>query len=227
VKTQKKLQIDVYTDVICPWCWLGKRRLEKALESIPSLEVDIHYLPYELNPATPQEGIDRVKHLTAKYGGGIEKMDARIAGFGQEVGLDYHFEKIARIPNTFNAHRVIWLAGKEGVSGFAESSATAPASPDRQKTVTEALHEAYFRDGKDIGDKKVLVEVASEAGLDREKVEKLLNSEQGVEEVRALEEESYNLGISGVPYFVFGDETALSGAHPVETFVSILKQLST
>jgi predicted DsbA family dithiol-disulfide isomerase len=210
MKTQKKLQIDVYTDVICPWCWLGKRRLEKAIESIPGLETDVRYLPYELNPATPREGIDRVKHLTAKYGGGIATMDARIAGFGKEVGLEYHFEEIGRIPNTFNAHRVIWLAGKEGV----------------QKSVTEALHEAYFRDGKDIGDKKILTDVASGAGLEKAKVEKLLNSEQGVEEVRALEENSYNMGISGVPYFVFKGETALSGAHPVETFVSILKQLT-
>jgi predicted DsbA family dithiol-disulfide isomerase len=210
METKKKLKIDVYTDVICPWCWLGKRRLEKALEAVPGVEPDIHYLPYELRPDTPEEGIDRMKHLKAKYGAGIEAMDARITGFGKEVGLDYHFDKAAKIPNTIKAHRVIWFAGKEGF----------------QKPVTEALHEAYFRDGKDIGDNKVLAEVAAGAGMDKGKVEKFLNSDQGTEEVRELEEKSYNLGISGVPFFVFDDKSALSGAHPVEAFISILKEFS-
>ncbi len=210
MEAKKKLKIDVYTDVICPWCWLGKRRLEKALEAVPEVEAELHYLPYELRPDTPEEGIDRVKHLKAKYGAGVETMDARISGLGKEVGLDYHFEKASKIPNTFKAHRVIWFAGTQGF----------------QKPVTEALHEAYFRDGKDIGDNKVLAEVAGGAGMDKEKVENFLNSDKGTEEVRELEEKSYNLGISGVPFFVFDEKTALSGAHPVEGFVSILKELS-
>ena len=216
MEAKKKLKIDVYTDVICPWCWLGKRRLEKALEAVPGVEAELHYLPYELRPDTPEEGLDRVKYLKAKYGAGIETMDARISGFGKEVGLDYHFEKAAKIPNTFNAHRVIWLAGQNGV----------------QQPVTEALHEAYFSQGKDIGDKKVLAEIAAGAGLNQGEVERFLNSDEGVQEVRELEEKGHNLGISGVPFFVFdpfdgaqgGRKTALSGAHPVETFVSILKE---
>lgn len=215
------IKIYVYSDVICPWCWLGKRRMEKALKEVPELEADIQYLPFELRPDTPEGGMDRVKYLRDKYGNGTGPIDTQIKDSGKEVGLDYHFEKAKKIPNTFNAHRVIWLARKPLGSPATQGS----QGTSVQKAVDEALHEAYFSHGKDIGDKKVLAEVAAKAGLDRSKIERLLNSEEGAREVRELEEEGYNLGISGVPFFIFGDKTAVSGAQPVETFVSILKEL--
>lgn len=210
MKTKQTLKIDIYSDVICPWCWLGKARFEKALEEVKPGNVELRYLPYELNPATPPEGRDRLKYLEAKYGSAISSMDAKLAGLGKEMGLDYHFEKAEKIPNTFNAHRVIWLAEKEGV----------------QKPVIEAFYEAYFSRGLDLGDKRVLIETASKAGLDAGKVEKLLASEEGTEEIHALEHQALSLGVSGVPFFVFNNESAVSGAQSVETFVSILKELT-
>jgi predicted DsbA family dithiol-disulfide isomerase len=210
MKTAQKLQIDVYSDIICPWCWLGKRRLEKALESLPEIQAAIRYLPYELNPATPEEGLNRVKYLNEKYGGGISAVDDRIASYGRDLGMEYHFDRIERIPNTLQAHRVVWLAGEK--------------SAELQAAVTESLHKAYFSEGKDIGDPGLLAETASKAGLDRSAVEQMLAGDRGVREVRGLEEKAYHLGVTGVPFFVFNGKTALSGAHPVEAFHSVLRQ---
>lgn len=203
------LKIKVYSDVVCPWCFLGKRRLEKSLEKVDADRFEVGYLPYELNPAQPNEGIDRKKYLYSKYGPVIETVDKRIEMMGKEVGIDYRFDRASRIPNTFNAHRVIWFAAKEGC----------------QKAAVDSLFKAYFTDGRDLGDVRALAEVAALAGLDATQIEKFLKSNEGIEEVRILEEKAYDLGISGVPHFVFGDELEISGAQSVETFVSVLAQL--
>jgi len=203
------LKIEIYSDVICPWCYLGKRHLELALRSIePPPEVEIQYLPFELNPAMPEEGLDRKRYLESKYGFAIEGAHRRLESWGKEAGITYRFEDAQKIPNTFNAHRVIWLAGKEGV----------------QPQVVEALFKGYFTDLKELGNQSALAEIADSAGLSRSKVEGFLKGQQGVEEVRALEEKAYNLGLSGVPHFIFEGAGEISGAHPVETFVSILAQ---
>lgn len=205
-----KLEIKVYSDVVCPWCFLGKKRLEEAIKKSGIRNVIVHYLPYELNPAQPAEGLDRKKYLQAKYGSVIEVIDKRIEMMGKEVGIDYHFDRASRIPNTFNAHRVIWLAGKKGI----------------QTSVVDSLFRAYFTDGKDLGDLKVLETVGVSAGFRQGEVEKFLKGNEGIEEVRALEEKAYNLGISGVPHFIFDDTSEISGAQPVESFVSVLGQLT-
>lgn len=203
------LKIDIYSDVVCPWCYLGKRRLEQAVQSLSkSTDLQIQYLPYELNPATPEKGVDRRKYLREKYGGSIDGAHERLTQMGREIGLDYRFDDIKTIPNTFNAHRVIWLAGQEG----------------HQAEVVDALFKAYFTEGKDVGDKKNLVWIAGSAGLDASKVEKLLAGDQGTNEVRTIEEKAYNLGITGVPFFVFNERFAVSGAQSKETFVSAIKQ---
>lgn len=205
------IKIDIYSNVICPWCFLGERRLEQVIKESPKpLDVEIRYLPYELNPATPAEGVDRKKYLKEKYGNSIDGAHQRLDEMGKELDIDFKFGNIELIPNTFNAHRVIWLAGKEG----------------DQVKVMDALHEAYFTHGKDITDKNILAEIASSAGLDANKVKELLDSDQGSEEVRDLEEKAYNLGITGVPFFVFDGELAVSGAQSKETFRSVLSQLS-
>jgi predicted DsbA family dithiol-disulfide isomerase len=155
--------------VVCPWCFLGKKRLEAALEALKITDAEIRYLPFELNPATPPEGLDHKSHLAAKYGeSAIQQSHERLKALGKEAGINYHFEKISRIPNTFNAHRILWLAEKEGV----------------QKEVKEAFLKAYFSDGKDLGDNIALIELAAGAGLDRTKTENLLKSREGEEEVR-------------------------------------------
>lgn len=205
------LKIDIYSDVVCPWCFLGKRRLDKAIRSLPDQpKIEVSYLPYELNPAAAVEGIDRKKYLENKYGSSIHAAYRRLTQMGKEAGIDYDFESPQKIPNTFNAHRVIWLAEKEGV----------------QDKVVEAFFTAYFSQVKDLGDKKVLAEIAASAGLDRLKVEELLNGEKGTEEVRALEEKAYNLGITSVPFFVFDGKSAVSGAQSQEVFTKILTELT-
>jgi len=203
------LKIEIYSDVVCPWCFLGKHRLEKALQSMKAPpDVEVHYRPYELNPAMPDKGVDRKKYLESKYGPGIRGAHERLAAWGKEVGITYDFEKDQKIINSFNAHRLVWLAGKSGL----------------EKEMVEALFKAYFSDARDLSDKKTLAEIAVGVGLDGAKVESLLNSGEGTEEVRALEEKAYNLGITGVPHFVFNGEAELSGAHPVETFAAVLNQ---
>jgi predicted DsbA family dithiol-disulfide isomerase len=203
-----RLKIEVYSDIVCPWCFLGKKRLEAALKSLNVTDADIHYLPYELNPDTPAEGVDRKAYLKAKFGGGksLEAAHERLTSLGKEVGINYHFGEISKIPNTFDAHRLLWFAEKEGV----------------QQNVKEALMKAYFTDGRDLSDGKILTEVVVEAGLDASKVKKLLESREGELAVREAEERAYNLGVSGVPFFIFNGNTAISGAQPLDVFVSTI-----
>jgi predicted DsbA family dithiol-disulfide isomerase len=170
----------------------------------------VRFLPYELNPGTPAEGVDHKAHLEAKFGGRhvLDAAHARLTTLGKEVGIDYRFDDIQRTPNTFNAHRVLWMAEKEGKGNAAHN----------------AFFKAYFTDGKDLGDKKVLVETAVSAGLDKTKVEKLLASNEFEEEVRSAEEKAYDLGVQGVPFFVFNDKLAVSGAQSLEIFGKALRQ---
>lgn len=206
-------RIEVYSDVICPWCYLGKARLETTLRAAGQLgKAEVHFSPYELNPATPEEGVDHKTHLAAKFGGTqiVDAAHVRLTELGKAEGLDYRFDFIQKTPNTFNAHRVLWLAEKEGKGNETQN----------------LFFKAYFTDGKDLGDKKTLIELAVASGLDRSKVEELLAGQEGEEEVRAAEEKAYDMGITGVPFFIFNGKYAVSGAQSVETFVKVLKQAS-
>ncbi len=204
------IQIDVYSDVICPWCYLGKARLEKALTLYSKAsEVEVRYLPYELNPATPEEGYDRKQYLERKYGSAIKSADERLKKFGKEAGIEFDFDKAARIPNTFLAHRLGWLADQKGIG---------------LKAVND-LHKAYFTDGVDVGNAESLAKLAATWGWNETEILAFLKSEQGSEEVRALEEKAYNLGVTGVPFFVFNNKVAVSGAQAVETFLEVLNKV--
>jgi predicted DsbA family dithiol-disulfide isomerase len=207
------LTINVYSDVICPWCYLGKRRLELALETLgKTAQAKVRFLPYELDPSTPVEGRDHKAHLAAKFGGAhvLDAAHARLTALGKEAGINYYFDSIRKTPNTFNAHRVLWLAEKEGKGSEAQN----------------AFFKAYFTDGRDLGDKEVLKELAVKAGLDEAGVEKLLAGQDGEEEVREAEEKAYDLGVNGVPFFIFNEKFAVSGAQSVEIFVKALKEAS-
>src|SRR5258707_14945263 len=158
-----KLAIDIVSDVICPWCFIGKRRFEKALRlRPPEVEIEVHWRPYELNPDMPAEGIDRKLYRTRKFGSWehSQALDAQVAQAGAGDGIPFAFDRMERTPNTFDAHRLIWLAGKQGA----------------QAAVVEALFRAYFLDARDIGDREVLAQVAGAAGLNAGDV---LESEQG------------------------------------------------
>ncbi len=201
------LTIDVISDVICPWCFIGKRRLEKALNGRPAA---VRWHPFQLNPDMPGEGIDRKSYRIGKFGSWerSQELDARVAAAGEGEGIVFRFDRMARTPNTLDAHRIIWLAGERGV----------------QDAVVEALFRAYFTDGRDLSDRATLAEIAAEAGLDRAEVNGLLAGDGGLDVVRASEEQARRLGVSGVPFFVVNGRVALSGAQPPELFRQAFEQ---
>jgi predicted DsbA family dithiol-disulfide isomerase len=201
----------VVSDLICPWCYIGKRRLEAALRQLPTgTAVSVSWHPFQLNPDMPPQGMDRKEYCTRKFGSWAkcEELFARISEAGETVGIDFHFERQPIIPNTFDSHRVIWLAGQEG----------------RQDAVVEALIRAYFCEGVNLTSKSNLVEVAVAAGLDPIQVERLLSSDQAAAEVQAEEQEIKRLGVSAVPLFIIQDHIAVSGAQPAETLLAAFEQ---
>jgi predicted DsbA family dithiol-disulfide isomerase len=198
-----KLTIEVFSDVICPWCYIGKRRLKKALHLLGgSHDVEVVWRPFELNPGVPAEGMNRRAYRTAKFGSWERslELEARVAAVGATAGIAFAFDRIARTPNTFDAHRLIEYSRQRG----------------RQDASVEALFRAYFLGGRNVGDRAVLTAVAAEAGLDRAEIERLLESNQGTEDVRRELERGRRLGIDGVPYFLINRKVALSGAHEPE-----------
>lgn len=202
------LNIDVISDVICPWCFIGKRRLEKALDGRPAT---VRWHPFQLNPDMPREGIDRRSYRIQKFGSWerSQELDAQVAAAGRGEGIAFNFDEMARTPNTLDAHRVIWLAGERGV----------------QDAVVEALFRAYFTDGRDLSDRATLAAVAAGAGLDPAEVDELLEGDKGRDVVHAVEEQGRRLGVSGVPFFVVNGRVALSGAQPPELFRQAFEQV--
>jgi predicted DsbA family dithiol-disulfide isomerase len=201
------LTIDVISDVICPWCFIGKRRLEKALGGRPAT---VRWHPFQLNPDMPREGIDRKSYRIRKFRSWerSQELDAQVAAAGRGEGIEFNFDRMARTPNTLDAHRVIWLAGEWGV----------------QNEVAEALFLAYFTEGRDLSDRATIAEIAAAAGLDRAEVEEMLEGEKGLDIVQAGEEQARRLGVSGVPFFVVNGRVALSGAQPPELFLQAFEQ---
>ncbi|HKV44152.1 MAG TPA: DsbA family oxidoreductase [bacterium] len=207
-----RLHIDVVSDVICPWCFVGKRRLEKALRALgPDVEALVEWHPFELNPEMPRGGIDRKVYREAKFGDAArsQALDARLTAVGASEGLPFAFDRIRRTPNTFDAHRLIWLARSEAV----------------QDRVVEELFRRYFIEGEDVGERRTLLDVAAVCGLDREQADGFLGSEAGVAAVRQAEAESRELGIQGVPHYIVGGKYGISGAQSPEVLLSAFHQI--
>ena len=205
------MQVDIYSDIVCPWCYVGKRRMERALAQLDgAAQAHITWRPFQLNPTMPLDGMDRTTYLKAKFGSleAFGRMEEQLLAAGKDEQIPFAFEKIQRTPNTFAAHRLAWYAAQQG----------------KQDEVVEALFRAYFLEGKHIGDMKTLTHVAAEAGLDRTETEAFLASETGVVEVKAEETVGRRLGIRGVPYFVFNGSIAISGAQTPDIFVSAIRQ---
>jgi len=205
------MQIEIYSDVVCPWCFIGKRRLEQALETAGyAQQTHIAWHPFQLNPTMPKEGMDRRVYLDAKFGGAEARraIEDRVAKAGEADRIEFAFDRIARTPNTFDAHRLIWFAEQQGC----------------QDEVVEGLFHSYFTKGREIGSLDSLAEIASDCGLNREEVERFLASEKAVQEVRAEEAAGHRLGIRVVPYFVLNGGISISGAQPPDIFVSALQQ---
>jgi len=199
------LSIEVVSDVVCPWCYIGKRRLEKALTLLgDEAQVSVRYLPFQLNPEMPQGGMPRAEYRKAKFGS-IERgrqLDARVAAEGRGEGIEFAFERMARTPNTSAAHRLIDLAQRQGQG---------------QKVVDE-LFRAYFEEGKDVGDPKVLEEIAQRSRVSG------WPQESDAGEVAALEEQMRALGISAVPTFIFDRKLGVSGAHPAAALAQAMRE---
>ncbi len=205
------MQVDIYSDIVCPWCYVGKRRMERALAQLDgAAQAHITWRPFQLNPTMPLDGMDRTTYLKAKFGSleAFGRMEEQLLAAGKDEQIPFAFEKIQRTPNTFAAHRLAWYAAQQG----------------KQDEVVEALFRAYFLEGKHIGDVKTLTHVAAEAGLDRTETDTFLASEKGMVEVKAEEAVGRRLGIRGVPYFVFNGSIAISGAQTPDIFVSAIRQ---
>ena len=202
---ERALTIDVVSDVVCPWCYLGEKRLEAALAG-QSFPVTVRWRPYQLDPTIPSEGLDRQQYMERKFGkdGRVKGIHDRLAGLGAEVGIAFAFDKITRAPNTLDAHRLIRWA----------------ASAARQSEMADRLFRAYFVEGRDIGDRAVLLAIAGDCGLDTEIVRKLLEGGADVEPVRQEVAEAQKIGVTGVPFFIFDGRLAVPGAQDA----SILKQ---
>ena len=206
------MHVEIYSDMVCPWCFIGKRRWEKAIETAGyANHVQVTWRPFQLNPTMPKSGMDRRTYLEAKFGGaeGRREIEERLAKAGVADGIMFAFDRIARTPNTFEAHRLMWFSQQH----------------KKQDDLAEGLFHAYFSEGRDIGDGQTLVDIAAEIGLDRDATRQFLASDQGVEVVREEEATGHGLGIQGVPYFVLNGTYAISGAQSPDIFVSALQKV--
>jgi predicted DsbA family dithiol-disulfide isomerase len=202
--------IDVVSDVICPWCFLGKRRLDKALAQLPEIEIEVVYRPFFLDPTIPKHGIDRHKYMADKFGEErLKTIHDPLIALGKEDGVPYHFDKITRTPNTLDAHRLIRWA--------------LPAS--KQAEMKDALLVAYWRDGMDIGDHAVLADIATTQGFDKADILRDLASDKDSAAVLAETQQAQAMGITGVPTFIINHKYGISGAQSVEVLVDAIKKV--
>jgi predicted DsbA family dithiol-disulfide isomerase len=203
--------IDVVSDVICPWCFLGKRRLDAALSRLDGLDVFVRWRPFMLDPGIPPEGLDRHDYLLSKFGAErLKTIHDPLIAAGEELGVPYDFDAITRTPNTLDAHRLIrWSHTVE-----------------RQHEMAERLFMAYWSEGQDVGDRDVLAACAGEAGINAQQIRELLDSEQDVAETRAEIEHATKIGVTGVPTFILGQSYALVGAQSPEVLADAIGRVA-
>lgn len=202
------LTIDVISDVMCPWCLIGKRRLEKALASRPDVSVEVRWRPFQLDPTIPEDGMDRQEYLSNKFGGkdGAKEVYDRLREAGAAEGIEFKFEDIKKSPNTLNAHRLIRWA----------------SSFNAQEELVERLFSLYFLEGADLTDHGTLLEAAEKSGLEREVVEKLLPSDSDTESVREEIVTASQMGVTGVPCFIIDQKYAVMGAQAPEVIAGAI-----
>jgi predicted DsbA family dithiol-disulfide isomerase len=206
------LTIDVISDVVCPWCYLGKRRLERAISLLPGHQFAVRWHPFRLDPTIPPAGIDRGDYLAKKFGSveAIAPAHANLTALGEREGIDFRFDRITRSPNTVDAHRLVRWAS---LSGSGEA-------------MVERLFRAYFTEGINVGDRKALAALAADVGLAGEIADRLASSDD-VAEITTEVEEAYRIGVSGVPCFIIDRRYAVVGAHPAETLVEAFGRAGT
>lgn len=208
------LQIDVISDVVCPWCFIGKRRLEQALRQFQppdsDLSIEVRWRPFQLNPDLPASGMERAEYLRRKFGANARDIYSRVSQVGRSVGIEFAFETIARQPNTVDAHQLIWLAGQEL----------------RQDAMVETLFQAYFLEGADLTDRAVLLQLAMRAGLPALAAQNCLTDQSARQAVSEEERMARDLGVQGVPFFVFNRRFAVSGAQEPAVLLRAIETVS-
>jgi predicted DsbA family dithiol-disulfide isomerase len=207
------MQIDVISDTVCPWCFIAKRRLAQAMEQRPHVGFDVKWRPYRLDPTVPKEGVDRQSYMRAKFGDQamkIVEMHKLIAQEGAKEGIEFDFAAIARRPETLDSHRLIRWAEAQGV----------------QDEVVERLFIAYFENGEDISDIRVLADVADICGMDGVEVARMLESDTDVALVEREDRLAHEMGITGVPAMIFGGKLAVSGAREPELLLSVIDRVT-
>ncbi len=202
------MQIDIVSDTVCPWCFIGKRRIGRAMALRPNVKFDVFWRPYRLDPTIPREGVDRRAYLKAKFGDSPRSsaMGDAIRSEGAGEGIEFAFDKIAKTPNTLDSHRLVRWAAGAGV----------------QDDMVERLFRAYFIDGRDVGDPAVLSAIATEAGMDGDLVATLLAGDVDLAEVEREAGLANEMGISGVPTFIFDSKFMISGAREAELLVRVI-----
>ncbi|BCH32846.1 DSBA oxidoreductase [Mesorhizobium sp. L-8-10] len=214
MSAKQSITVDVVSDVVCPWCFIGQKRLDKAAAALSDIDVDIRWRPYQLDPTIPPEGKDRRQYMIDKFGSEerIRQIHERIEGLGAVEGIDFAFDAIKVAPNTLDAHRVIRWSG--------------PAGPDIQNRLVRRLFQLNFEQGANVGDHAVLINAAREAGMDASVVESLLPTDADVEAVRAEIATASRMGITGVPCFLLESKYAVMGAQEVETIADAIRQVA-
>jgi len=208
------IKIDVVSDVVCPWCYIGKRRLEKAIDQLKDkIDFEVVYHPFELNPDTPKEGLNHRDYLTKKFGSETryQQITNHVVSIAAQEGLKFNFTDQQISPNTLDAHRLIGFARKSG----------------KQHEMKEALMSAYFEKGVDLTQNENLVNVAVAAGLDGNAVESFLKSDELTAEVKLEEQLNFQRGISGVPFYIINNKYGVSGAQPTDGFIQALTEIGT
>ena len=207
------MQIDIVSDTVCPWCFIGKRRIERAMALRPDVKFDVVWRPYRLDPSIPREGVDRRAYLKAKFGDSprTSAMGGAIRSEGESEGIAFAFDKIARSPNTLDSHRLIRWSANAG----------------KQDQIVERLFQAYFIEGQDIGNSAVLSEVAAKAGMDGALVARLLAGDADLVSVEREAGLANEMGITGVPTFIFDSKFMISGAREAELLVRVIDKART
>lgn len=201
------MRIDIYADTICPWCLIGKRRLERALAERPQPALEITWRAFQLNPNMPAEGMDRARYMELKFGGGerAKQVYEPVLAAGAAEGIDFAFDRMSRTPNTAQSHRLVRFATRQGLG----------------EAAMEAVFRRYFLEAQDIGDHAVLADIGAEIGLPRAEVDAHLAGSEGLLEVLAEDARAREIGIQGVPTYIFEQKYVLSGAHPPEVLFQL------
>ncbi|MGB3148125.1 MAG: DsbA family oxidoreductase [Paracoccaceae bacterium] len=205
------IKLDIISDVACPWCYVGKAYLDNALERRPDHPFAVEWHPYQLNPDMPPEGMGREAYMEAKFGSreNIIRVHQPLLEHAEKAGISFDLPAIQRTPNSLDAHRMIHWAGLEG----------------RQTAMVSALFKAYWRDGRDIGDRESLADIGAEVGLEREVIARLLASDSDVAEISARANHSRARGVNSVPTFVIAGQHVLQGARPTDLWLGIIDEL--